>query len=185
MHFTEERGSSLTMTIDPGVSDNVISELLAPLYLARHRQGAEGGSGTQQLRATPCPKGEKEVKFCTSVAHYCMLAAQVVVVQIPLMSVSHICDVEHRAICTRTRAYHQHEETGRTTGLYREDNVYRMDVETTGSASHFTWQAKQGPLGSPSLPCKPIGTGKASGRTWVSIWAWMRKIGRNGGCRRC
>lgn len=74
-------------------------------------------------------RGEKDVTVKEAKGHRDTLKMHVEDVQKPLMSVSRVGDAGHQVLFSSHGGYSQHEEAGQTTALYRDSNVYRMQVE--------------------------------------------------------
>ena len=109
LNTVHEKGdpNELTITIDSGASENVISEEFAPLVKVRASQGSR--EGVRYVTATG-QRGEKHIHVLTTEGHMCMLNMQVTDVKKPLMSVARICDAGHDVVFQRRRLHQAHEE---------------------------------------------------------------------------
>jgi hypothetical protein len=137
-----ENTEELTITIDSGASENVISEAFAPQVPVRASQGSREGLKYVAANGSMMPnRGEKHIHVRTSEGHKCLLNMQVTDVKKPLMSVARICDAGHEVHFTKDGGYIEHVESGQLTSFNREDNVYRLHVAV--SEPVFSRQGKQ------------------------------------------
>ena len=119
----------LTITIDSGASENVISESTAPQVPIRASQGScEGVKYVTANGSTMVNRGEKRIHVRTTEGQNRLLNMQVTDVRKPLMSVARICDAGHEVVFKADGGYIKHIETGQRTAFNREDNVYRLKV---------------------------------------------------------
>ena len=121
--------NELTITIDSGASENVISEEFAPQVKVRASQGSrEGVRYVTANGGTMSNRGEKHIHVLITEGHKCMLNMQVTDVKKPLMSVARICDAGHEVVFQSGGGYIKHTESGQITKFNRVDNVYRLKV---------------------------------------------------------
>ena len=124
-----EEAEGLTITIDSGASENVISESYARRIPVVPSAGSREGVQYVAANGTTMPnKGEKHIPVTTVEGHKCLLNMQVTDVKKPLMSVARICDAGHEVTFSATGGAIKHMKTGQVTNFERVDNVYRLKV---------------------------------------------------------
>ena len=121
--------NELTITIDSGASENVISEEFALQVKVRASQGSrEGVRYVTANGGTMSNRGDKHIHVLTTEGHKCVLNMQVTDVKKPLMSVARICDAGHEVVFQSGGGYIKHTGSGQITKFNRVDNVYRLKV---------------------------------------------------------
>lgn len=133
----EGRGDHDDLHVAP-VSEHLISEQLAPQYTTSPSIWSRGDLLYTGANGSTMPNmGEKQVEFRISDCRRCMLKMQVTDVRRPLISVARICGAGYQFVFASSGGCIQHLETGQATSLYRDCNIYIMDVETMKSRGGF------------------------------------------------
>jgi hypothetical protein len=125
----KDEQEGLTITIDSGASENVISQDFARAVPVVPSVGSREGIQYVTANGSTMPnRGEKHVPVVTAEGHKCMLNMQVTDVKKPLMSVARICDAGHEVVFSTKGGIIRHTTTGQETRFDRVDNVYRLRV---------------------------------------------------------